>query len=150
MPSGAWVCERLTRAETTRSATESIDDARIAGRLNPAQVACGNGSLVSTRRICNTFSTSSAIPRPGERFLRSPSLNSVSYETAANIREDSPWKFLLPITSIKDPEHQCDHYKHHPAGLGTEQAARKPLRALPAGVKKMADGILAGVLSRPH
>lgn len=62
-----------------------------------------------------------------------------------HVGESSAWKFLVPIASIEDPKHQHDYHKDHPAGFRTHRASGQPLR-LPAGFKKVANGVLAGIL----
>ena len=51
---------------------------------------------------------------------------------------------------MKNPKHQRDHHKNHPARLGTQRAAGQPLRALPPRLEQMSYGVLPGVLSRPQ
>jgi hypothetical protein len=41
----------------------------------------------------------------------------VFYESRRGSLRASAWKLPLPIKPIKNPEHQRDHHKHHPAGF---------------------------------
>ena len=57
----------------------------------------------------------------GALFRQQPEARSHTVKPAT-CRGVSTWKFLVPIASIKDPKHQHDYHKDHPAGFRTQQA----------------------------
>ena len=53
-----------------------------------------------------------------------------------------------PVDAVEAEKECRDYDRHHPACLGTEQAARQPVGASPLRFKKFSDGKLAGITSR--
>ena len=127
------------------------------------------GSLYTTATTTATVISSTTATAPAPLFLSlEPSTGTVAIEESNTVIFTFPSlpscygkgtllrcprktgiserELLLAIASIKDPSHERDYDKDHPAGFRTEQASGEPWRARPAGFEKVTDGVLTGIL----